>query len=50
MIEGFWLGVGFWLATVAFFVFIVVVTMLTSLVLGILDAAKEIRRKDEDDR
>lgn len=50
MIEGFWLGVGFWLATVAFFVFIVVVTMLTSLVLGILDAAKEIGRKDKDDR
>jgi hypothetical protein len=50
MIEGFWLGVGFWLATEAFFVFIVVVTMLTSLVLGILDAVKEIGRKGKDDR
>lgn len=50
MMEGIWLGIGFWLATIAFFIFVVVVTLLTSLVLGIIDAAKEIKGKDKDDR
>lgn len=50
MMEGFWLGIGFWLATVAFFIFIVVVTLLTSLVLGIFDTAKEIKRKGKNGR
>ena len=39
--QGFWLGAGFWTATVAVFIFFVIVTAITSLILGILDGGKE---------
>ena len=40
LMDGFWLGVGFWAATVAVFVFVIVVTAITSFILGILDHGK----------
>lgn len=44
LMDGFWLGVGFWAASVAVFVFVIIVTAITSFILGMLD-----QRKDKND-
>lgn len=44
--QGFWLGAGFWMATVGAFVFFVIVTVVSSILLGIFDSAT--KRKDND--
>lgn len=38
LFQGFWLGAGFWMATVGAFVFFVIVTVVTSVLIGIFDS------------
>lgn len=37
LMNGFWLGVGFWTATVAVFIFVLITTVITGLIVGFLD-------------
>ena len=44
LMQGFWLGVGFWTATVATFVFFAIAAVIASILLGIFDGLT--KRKD----
>lgn len=48
MWQGFWLGAGFWTATVSTFLILILIVLLVSALLGIFDAIT--KRGDDDDK
>lgn len=38
LMQGLWLGIGFWAGTVAFFIFVMITAVITGLVLRLWDA------------